>query len=185
MPFRFEKLEIPEVILIEARVFDDDRGYFLESYKRSDFSANGITHPFVQDNISHSTRGVLRGLHFQKHPRAQAKLITTLKGRIFDVAVDIRRGSPTYGQWVGVELSTKDFRMLYVPVGFAHGFCVLSQEATVAYKVTEEFAPEFDRGILWNDPDIGVQWPVTNPILSTKDAELPLLKESDHNFEMT
>ena len=184
MPFRFQKLEIPEVLLIEARVFDDDRGYFLESYKHSEFMANGIAQAFVQDNLSHSARGVLRGLHFQKHPRAQAKLITALKGRIFDVAVDIRRSSPTYEQWVGVELDAQDFRMLYVPVGFAHGFCVLSQEATVAYKVTEEYAPELDRGILWNDPDIGVQWPHTSPILSPKDARLPLLKESDHNFEM-
>jgi dTDP-4-dehydrorhamnose 3,5-epimerase len=184
MPFRFQKLEIPEVLLIEARVFHDDRGYFLESYKHSEFMANGIAQAFVQDNLSHSARGVLRGLHLQKHPRAQAKLVTALTGRIFDVAVDIRRGSPTYGQWVGVELDAQDFRMLYVPVGFAHGFCVLSQEATVAYKVTEEYTPELDRGILWNDPDIGVQWPVTNPILSSKDAQLPLLKESDHNFEM-
>ena len=184
MPFRFRKLEIPEILLIEARVFEDDRGYFLESYKHSDFAANSISQTFVQDNISHSTRGVLRGLHFQNRPRAQAKLVTALQGRIFDVAVDIRRASPTYGQWVGVELDAQEFCMLWVPVGFAHGFCVLSQEATVAYKVTEEYAPEFDRGILWNDPDIGIQWPVTNPILSAKDAQLPLLKDSDHNFEI-
>ncbi len=184
MPFRFQKLEIPEILLIEARIFDDDRGYFLESYKHSDFAANGVTQAFVQDNISHSTRGVLRGLHFQNHPQAQGKLVTVLQGRIFDVAVDIRRGSPTYGQWVGVELAAEDFRMLWVPVGFAHGFCVLSHEATVAYKVTEEYAPELDRGILWNDPDIGIRWPIANPILSQKDAQLPLLRESDHNFEM-
>ena len=184
MPFRFQKLEIPEILLIEARVIGDDRGYFLESYKRSEFLANGITQAFVQDNISHSTRGVLRGLHYQKHPKAQAKLITALQGRIFDVAVDIRQGSPTYGQWVGVELAAQDFRMLYVPMGFAHGFCVLSQEATIAYKATEEYAPDLERGILWNDPDIGIQWPISNPILSPRDAQLPLLKESDNNFDM-
>jgi dTDP-4-dehydrorhamnose 3,5-epimerase len=182
MPFQFKKLEIPEVILIEAQTFADDRGFFAETYKRSEFAACGIPHSFVQDNLSHSVQGVVRGLHYQKHPRAQGKLVTVLNGRIFDVAVDIRKGSPTYGQWVGMELSGEDCTMLYVPVGFAHGFCVLSQEADVVYKVTDEYARDLDRGVLWNDPDLGIQWPVTEPLLSPKDAELPLLKDADNNF---
>jgi dTDP-4-dehydrorhamnose 3,5-epimerase len=182
MPFRFERLEIPEIILVEAQRHGDDRGYFLETYKQSTFADNGISPAFVQDNISHSALGVLRGLHYQKHPGAQGKLVMALKGRIFDVAVDIRRGSPTYGKWVGLELSGDSLRMIYVPPGFAHGFCVLSEGATVAYKVTAEYAPELDRGIVWNDPDIGIPWPISDPVLSLKDAQLPLLKDADNNF---
>jgi dTDP-4-dehydrorhamnose 3,5-epimerase len=183
MPFQFTRLQIPEIILIEAQSFEDDRGRFLESYKASAFAANGISDPFVQDNLSCSVRGVLRGLHYQVHPKAQGKLVTVLQGEIFDVAVDIRKGSPTYGQWAGMTLSADPFRLLYVPIGFAHGFCVLSEEAVVGYKVTEEYAPEQDRGIIWDDPDIGIEWPVADPILSPKDAQLPLLKEADSNFE--
>jgi dTDP-4-dehydrorhamnose 3,5-epimerase len=184
MSFRFHRLEIPDVVLVEAESFADDRGFFAETYKMSPFAAHGISLPFVQDNLSHSVQGVLRGLHYQKHPRAQGKLIMALRGRIFDVAVDIRVGSPTYRRWVGVVLSADDSRSLYVPVGFAHGFCVLSEQADVLYKVTEEYAPEFDRGIVWNDPAIGVQWPVAEPILSPKDAQLPLLSDADNNFEI-
>jgi dTDP-4-dehydrorhamnose 3,5-epimerase len=182
MPFQFHRLEIPEVILVEAQKFGDSRGFFAETYKLSQFAAHGIPHAFVQDNLSHSVRGTLRGLHYQKQPRAQGKLVMVLKGRIFDVAVDIRRESPTYRQWVGMELSGEGCQMLYVPVGFAHGFCVLSDTADVLYKATEEYARELDRGIRWDDPEINVQWPVSEPVLSPKDAALPLLQEADSNF---
>lgn len=184
MPFSFQKLDIPDVILIEARAFPDDRGFFMETYKRSEFEKNGIPWSFVQDNYSRSTkRGVLRGLHYQKDPKAQGKLVLTIRGSIFDVAVDIRQGSPTYGRWVGVELSEENHRMLYVPAGFAHGFVVLSSEADVTYRVTEEYAPEVDRGILWNDPDLEIEWPIDSPLLSPKDEAMPLLKDADNNFQ--
>jgi dTDP-4-dehydrorhamnose 3,5-epimerase len=184
MPFQFTSLRIPEIILVEARSFADDRGFFAETYKRSEFAAHGIEDAFVQSNLSHSRRGVLRGLHYQKHPRAQAKLVTVLSGEVFDVAVDIRRGSPTYGQWVGLTLLVEPLRLLYVPAGFAHGFCVLSETADVLYKVSDEYAPDLDRGIIWNDPEIGIRWPLDQPVLSPKDAQLPSLREADHNFEM-
>jgi dTDP-4-dehydrorhamnose 3,5-epimerase len=181
MPFSFRPLTIPEVLLIEARRFRDERGFFLETYKRSEFVANGITEAFVQDNYSYSVKGVLRGLHYQKPPQAQGKLVFVLQGEVFDVAVDIRSGSATYGRWVGEVLSEENGRMLYVPPGFAHGFCVLSAEAGVAYKVTAEYAAELDTGIIWIDPDIGVEWPIHAPILSPKDAVLPPLhRVADH-----
>jgi dTDP-4-dehydrorhamnose 3,5-epimerase len=184
MPFQFQRLAIPDVLLVEAQTFDDNRGFFMETYKHSDFAAHGIADAFVQCNRSHSVRGVLRGLHYQIHPRAQAKLVSVLQGEIFDVAVDIRHGSPTYGRWVGERLSGQNGRMLYVPVGFAHGFCALSDRADVLYMVTDEYAPECDRGLLWNDPDIGIDWPITNPILSAKDAQLPTLRQADNNFAL-
>lgn len=184
MSFQFQRLRIPDVILIEPQKYRDARGFFLETYKMSSFSANGIPQSFIQDNLSHSARGVLRGLHYQKHPRAQGKLVIALRGRIFDVAVDIRKGSASYGQWVGLELSAESSQMLYVPVGFAHGFCVLSKEADVLYKVTAEYCPDLDRGLAWNDPQIGIQWPVGEPLLSAKDAGLPTLAQADNNFEM-
>ena len=182
MPFRFQRLDIPDVILIEPRTFEDQRGFFMETYKRSDFAANGITGEFVQSNYSHSVRGTLRGLHCQKPPRAQGKLVMALRGEVFDVAVDIRQGSPTYGQWVSTILSDENFHMLYIPVGFVHGFCVLSEEADFVYLVTAEYAPELDSGILWNDPAIGIQWPIAEPMLSSKDAQLPLLQDADVVF---
>ncbi len=182
MTFQFQRLQIPEVVLIKSRIIQDDRGFFRETYKRSEFAANGISAAFVQDNCSHSARGVLRGLHYQKSPQAQGKLMIVSKGQIFDVAVDIRKGAPTYGHWVGEVLSVENGFMLYIPPGFAHGFCVLSAEADVTYKVTAEYAPELDRGIVWNDPEIGIQWPIPSPILSVKDAQLPLLREADNNF---
>lgn len=184
MPFEFSRLAIPEVILVEAKGFPDERGFFMEAYKRSVFSANGVAGPFVQDNYSHSVRGVLRGLHYQTRPKAQGKLVMVIRGSVFDVAVDIRKSSDTYGQWVGEELSSDNRRMLYVPQGFAHGFCVLSEEADVFYKVTEEYAPDLDRGIIWNDPDIAIKWPITEPSVSPKDARLPLLRDADHDFAM-
>lgn len=184
MSFQFQRLEIPEVMLIRTQHWKDTRGFFVESYKRSEFLTSGITQTFVQDNYVFSIRGVLRGLHYQKHPKSQGKLILPLKGQIFDVAVDIRQGSPTYGKWVGQVLSADTMDMLYIPPGFAHGYCVLSEEAYILYKVTKEYAPELDRGIIWNDPDIGIQWPSRAPILSKKDTQLPSLKEADNNFEI-
>jgi len=186
MPFSFQKLEIPDVILITAKAFPDDRGFFMETYKQSDFEQHGIPWKFKQDNYSRSSgRGVLRGLHYQKDPKAQGKLVIAIRGEIFDVAVDIRKGSPTYGKWVGVELTDENHRMLYVPAGFAHGFVVLSSEADVMYRVTEEYAPEVDRGIRWDDPEVGVSWPIDKPILSAKDQAAPFLKDADNNYEYT
>lgn len=174
---------MPDVVLVEPKAFDDGRGFFVETYRRSQFEANGIPDAFVQDNHSHSIQGVLRGLHFQKHPKAQAKLVMAVCGEIYDVAVDIRRGSPTYGRWIGVYLSGQNHRMLYVPVGFAHGFCVLSDQADVMYKVTAEYSPEFEGGIRWNDPELGIEWPVHKPILSRADTELCGLRETEAPFE--
>ena len=182
MGFRFHKLDIADVGLIEADVFKDSRGLFMENYKRSVFLDNGVADDFVQDNCSHSVRGTLRGLHYQKSPKAQAKLVMALSGEIFDVAVDMRRGSPTYGRWVGETLSEENHRMLYIPVGFAHGFCALSEEAIVFYKVTREYSPELDRGVVWNDPDIGIRWPSQDPLVSEKDARLPRLQVADNDF---
>lgn len=183
MPFQFQRMEIPEIVRVTPKRFEDTRGFFLETYKWSDFEAFGLTYSFVQDNLSHSRRGVLRGMHYQNPPRAQAKLVTVLRGTIFDVAVDIRRGSPTYGQWIGVTLSANNPQMLLVPPGFAHGFCVLSEEADLTYKVSAEYAPDLERGFLWNDPDIGIRWPVSDPILSDRDAQLPPLCHADNRFE--
>ena len=182
MPFEFKKSEIPEVILVQPQVFCDGRGFFVETYKHSDFSEYGISHQFLQDNHSKSFKGVLRGLHYQKFPRAQGKLVRCIKGEIFDVAVDIRKGSPYYGKWVGAVLSEKNKYMLYIPIGFAHGFLALSETAEVLYKATDQYSPENDRGIIWNDPEIGIDWKIDDPIVSEKDKKLPLLKDSDNNF---
>lgn len=182
MPFKFKRLEIPDVILVEAQAFSDERGLFMESFKESVFSANGINTRFVQDNYSHSIKGVIRGLHYQKDPKAQAKLMMAFRGEIFDVAVDIRKGSPTYGRWVGEILSDKNHRLLYAPEGFAHGFCVLSDKADVLYKISSEYSTEHERGILWNDPELAVKWPVDKPIVIKKDLQLPTLKNADNNF---
>jgi len=183
MPFKFSRLEIPDVILIETLSFEDNRGMFSETYKYSNFAKVGIKEYFLQDNYSKSTKKVLRGLHYQKYPKAQGKLVRCLKGRIFDVVVDIKKGSPTYKRWLGLELSGNNNLMLYIPPSFAHGFVVLSNSAEVIYKCTEEYNPEYDRGIIWNDPDIRINWPVKNPILSEKDRRHPMLKDADNNFE--
>jgi dTDP-4-dehydrorhamnose 3,5-epimerase len=183
MPFLFKNLPIPEIILIEPKKYGDARGFFMETYKYSDFARTGIKEYFVQDNYSRSSMGVLRGLHYQKNPNAQGKLVQCIKGRIFDVAVDIRRGSPTFRRWVSAELSEDNNLMLYVPPAFAHGFVVLSESADVVYKCTGEYVPQDDRGIIWNDPDLGITWPVKDPLLSEKDARHPLLKDADNNFE--
>ncbi len=185
MPFIFQPLDIPEIILIEPRRFEDTRGFFMETYKYSDFLRNGIQEHFVQDNYSRSVRGVLRGLHYQRNPHAQGKLVQCIRGKIFDVAVDIRKGSPTFMQWISTELSEENNRMFYVPPGFAHGFVVISDIADVIYKCTKEYSPEDDRGIIWNDPDIQIQWPIQEPVLSEKDSRHPLLRDADNNFEYT
>ena len=177
----FKKLSIPEVILIEPKIFSDKRGFFFENFKEEDFILNGIT-KLIQDNISHSTLGVIRGLHYQKNPKAQAKLVTAITGKIFDVAVDIRKNSQTYGKWVGEILSNENHRSLYIPEGFAHGFSVLSKEADVFYKVSNEYSQENEGGIKWNDPTINISWAIEQPIISEKDNLLPLLKKIDNNF---
>jgi len=177
-------LEIPDVILVDAQAFSDERGFFMESFKESIFNVNGINTRFVQDNYSHSLRGVLRGLHYQKDPKAQAKLVIVTSGEIFDVAVDMRKGSSTYGKWIGEILSDKNHRLLYIPEGFAHGFCVLSDRADVLYKVNSEYSPEHERGILWNDPDISIKWPTDKPVMIKKDLELPVLKNADNDFHV-
>ena len=183
LPFKFNKLEIPSVVLIENQSFSDNRGFFQENFKESDFVSNGINTKFVQDNVSRSIKGVLRGLHYQKHPKAQAKLVTAIRGEIFDVAVDIRKGSPTFGKWIAETLSDKNHKSLYIPEGFAHGFCVLSDEADVLYKVNQEYSSENERGIIWNDPKLGIKWPTSQPIVTSKDLQLPSLDEIDSNFE--
>jgi len=185
MPFVFKKMKIPEIILVSPKVFGDERGFFMETYKKSDFETNGISENFVQDNHSKSAKGVLRGLHYQKNPFAQGKLVRCVQGEIFDVGVDIRQGSPTFGKWAGVKLSAENAKMLYIPAGFAHGFVVLSETAEVMYKTTAEYRPELDRGIIWNDPEINIDWMIENPDLSEKDREQPLLKNADINFDIS
>ncbi len=182
MPFEFRKLRIPDVILIEPKKFFDARGSFLETYKFSEFFRAGIDKSFVQDNLSSSRKNVLRGLHYQLNPVAQGKLVRVLKGKILDVAVDIRKGSPTYGGWVSEILSEENGFMLWVPEGFAHGFLSLEDMTEVLYKNTNEYNPLFDKGIIWNDPQIGVDWHIENPILSDKDKKHPPLLEAENNF---
>lgn len=182
--FNFINTEIEGVYIIETTVFGDQRGYFMETYNENDFKEAGLNVEFVQDNQSKSKKGVLRGLHFQnKYP--QGKLVRVLKGKVFDVAVDLRKNSKTYGKWVGVELSEENKRQFYVPEGFAHGFVVLSDEAEFAYKCTEFYHPEDEGGILWNDSDIGIDWPIDNIeeiLLSKKDEILKPLKETKIDF---
>jgi dTDP-4-dehydrorhamnose 3,5-epimerase len=184
MPFEFTQLEIPGLVLVQPQVFGDNRGFFFELYKHSDFARGGIVEHLVQDNYSKSAKGVLRGLHYQKTPRAQGKLVMCLKGGIYDVAVDIRKGSPRYGKWVGVELTEENRLMLFVPPGFAHGFQVLSDTAEVLYKCTDEYSPADDRGIIWNDLDINIAWPLRDPVLSGKDKIHPALRDADNNFRI-
>ena len=182
MPFRFNPTDISGVIVIDPPVFPDDRGFFLESYKRSEFAAGGINETFVQCNQSKSERGILRGLHYQKNPKAQAKLVRALSGEIYDVAVDLRKGSSTYGKWTTVILSAENKKMLFVPVGFAHGLCVTSADAEMLYMTTEEYAPDLEAGVLWNDPGLAIEWPVANPVLSARDRAWPPLRDADNTF---
>ncbi len=179
--FEIIHTDLEGVFIVKPKVFRDDRGFFLESWNEKEFEEIGVKLKFVQDNHSRSIKGVLRGLHFQD-PYPQGKLVRVVRGRIFDVAVDIRKGSRTFARWVGVYLSDEDMRMLYIPEGFAHGFLVLSEYADVIYKTTEFYYPEYDRGIIWNDETIGIDWPlreaeVEYPILSKKDSNLPKLRE--------
>lgn len=178
MPFEFERQKIKDVILIKPKVFGDNRGFFMETYKKSDFYANGIEVEFNQDNHSKSSKGVLRGLHYQASPYGQAKIVRCGRGRIYDVAVDIRPDSETFGQYVKAELSEENKHMLYIPVGFAHGFVALSEEVELLYKASGEYNPQADRGVLWNDPDINIDWNIDfEPILSDKDKVQPKLSE--------
>ena len=173
MPFTFEPTELPDVILISPRIFGDERGFFVEIYKRSEFQAAGIDAPLVQENHSRSTAGTLRGLHYQREPRAQGKLVRVLQGTIYDVAVDIRPESRTFGRWVGVTLTAESKQSLYVPPGFAHGFCVTSDAAEVVYLTTDEYSPDHEHGLRWNDPALNIAWPIAEPTLSARDRAWP------------
>ena len=178
MPFEFEKQKIDGLILVKPKVFGDNRGFFMETYKKSDFFANGITEEFVQDNHSKSSKGVLRGLHYQAKPYGQAKLVRCVRGRIYDVAVDLRKESKTFGQYVKVELSEENHNMLFIPNGFAHGFVALTDNVELIYKTGGEYAPQADRGVLWSDEDINIDWEIDfEPILSEKDTKHPTLSE--------
>ena len=182
--FAFNKTEIEGVYVIEPKVFGDNRGYFMETYKEPDFCEAGLNYKFVQDNQSSSRKGVLRGLHFQK-TFPQAKLVRVLSGEVFDVAVDLRKDSKTYGKWVGVLLSSENKKQLMIPRGFAHGFVVVSDYAEFAYKCDELYHPEDEGGIAWNDPDVGIKWPeVVEIILSEKDKKNPKLSECKMEFNL-
>jgi dTDP-4-dehydrorhamnose 3,5-epimerase len=169
--------ELPGVMVIEPRVFADDRGFFVETYSTVRYASNGIAADFVQDNLSRSKRGTLRGLHFQ-HPNGQGKLVQVTSGSVFDVAVDIRRGSPTFGRWMGLELRGDQPKQLWIPPGFAHGFCVTSDTADFYYKCTTAYAPDCERTIRWDDPALAIAWPVAHPLLSKKDASAPTIAEA-------
>lgn len=178
MPFEFKETPIPGVIIIQPRKFGDDRGFFMESYKKSDFDAAGISESFCQDNHSFSSKDVLRGLHFQKAPHAQGKLVRVLSGAVWDVAVDLIPGSPTFGQHYGIELSEENGTMFYIPPGFGHGFLTLRVNTHFLYKCTEEYAPEVDGGVRWDDSDLSIPWPLDgDPLVSDKDSVLPYLKD--------
>jgi len=178
---KFTPTRIPDVVLIEPKVFGDHRGFFMETWQQRVFAEAGIDQAFVQDNHSKSAQGILRGLHYQlKHP--QGKLVRVISGEVFDVAVDLRKGSPTFGQWVGEHLSAENRRLLWVPAGFAHGFYVISESAEFLYKCTEFYAPEHERAILWNDPTVAIDWPLVGgaaPVLSAKDANASLLQDAE------
>lgn len=181
------KTEIPEILIIEPKVFGDERGYFFESYNKERFlQETGLDIDFVQDNESKSSYGVLRGLHFQKPPHAQSKLVRVIKGRVLDVAVDIRKGSPTFGKYVAVELTEENHRQVFIPRGFAHGFVVLSQEAVFQYKCDNFYAPQSEGAIIWNDPQIGIDWGIDpkDIILSGKDKFHPLLSQAEWLFDI-
>jgi len=176
MSFKISPTKIPEVLVVESKVFGDSRGFFLETYHSKKYAESGLEKTFVQDNHSRSSKGTLRGLHYQLNT-PQAKLVYAATGEILDVAVDIRNGSPTFGEWVGIILSEENRFQLYVPEGFAHGFCLLSQTADVIYKCSDFYSPEDDRGVNWSDKSININWPVKSPLVSDKDKNLPLLKD--------
>ncbi|MFZ5444649.1 MAG: dTDP-4-dehydrorhamnose 3,5-epimerase [Myxococcota bacterium] len=172
-----DQTPLPGVLVVTPRVFGDARGFFLETFHQGRYASHGITGPFVQDNWSHSAKGILRGLHFQ-NPNAQGKLVQVVRGAVFDVAVDVRVGSPTFGKWFGLELSESNKKQLWIPAGFAHGFCSLADDTDFTYKCTALYSPEFEQSIRWDDPAIGIDWPVTTPTLSKKDLEAPLLADA-------
>jgi dTDP-4-dehydrorhamnose 3,5-epimerase len=178
------KTDLPGLVIIEPKVFEDERGYFFESYHEEKLNQQGVRTTFIQDNQSKSSYGVIRGLHYQLDPHAQTKLVRVLEGKIYDVAVDVRKGSPTFGKWFGIELSAENKKQLYVPHGFAHGFSVLSETAVVFYKCDNLYHPASEGGILYNDPDLRIDWKVDlgKAVLSPKDKALPLLKNANANF---
>lgn len=183
MNMKIIESELADVKIIEPTVFKDNRGFFMESFNQRMFREHDIDTNFIQDNHSLSVdKDVIRGLHYQLHPHAQTKLVRVIIGAVYDVAVDVRIGSPTFGQWTGVVLSADNSRMLLVPKGFAHGFCTLMENTHVTYKVDSYYSPETDKGIYWNDPTLAIEWPVSNPILSEKDAAQPLFQDADINF---
>jgi len=182
MNMNFTKLAIPDVVLIEPRVFGDDRGYFMETYHQKKFMDNGIDVSFVQDNFSYSIKGILRGIHYQLAPYAQDKLVRVVQGEVFDVAVDLRKNSSTFGQWVGEYLSEDNKKALFIPKGFGHGFCVVSDNAKFEYKCSDIYSPEHDRSIAWNDSDIAIDWPISDPIVSDKDLNAVSLSKAEINF---
>lgn len=180
--FKFSKTNIPGILMIEPKAFYDDRGFFMECYSTRDFEANGLPEKFVQDNHSQSKKGILRGLHYQLNPSPMGKLVRCIKGKIFDVGVDIRKGSPTFGKWFGDILSGENMKMLYFPPGFAHGFLALEDDTHVYYKCTGLYSKENERAIIWNDPDVGIKWPLKEiggeAILSDRDKVHPRLKDA-------
>ena len=182
MPFEFKQLIIPEIILIIPKRFADIRGVFAETYKKSDFKNNNIDFEFIQDNYSISKKGVIRGLHYQLNPKAQGKLVRVTNGSLLDIAVDIRKKSPTYGEYTSIVLSSENDQMLWVPLGFAHGFLSLEDNTEFCYKTTQEYSKEHERGINYKDPEINIYWDYKNPIVSEKDSKLPYLKDCENNF---
>ena len=180
MPFEFKETPLNGVLVVQPRLFGDSRGFFMETYKKSEFASAGIHESFVQDNHSYSSKGVLRGIHFQAAPHAQGKLVRIIKGAVWDVAVDLIKGSPAYGQFFGMELNEENNTMLYIPPGFGHGFITLTDNTHFLYKCTAEYAPESDGGVIWNDPDLNISWPIKvidKPLVSEKDRVLPFLKD--------
>jgi dTDP-4-dehydrorhamnose 3,5-epimerase len=170
--------ELPGVLVIEPKVFGDPRGWFCETFSAARYAEAGIAGPFVQDNVSRSGRGIVRGLHLQ-HPHAQGKLVSVIEGAVLDVAVDLRVGSPAFGKWVARKLTAENHEQLWIPAGLAHGFCVLGESALFAYKCTDYYHPEHEVGVVWNDPDLGIAWPVQEPVISPKDRALPRLRDLD------
>jgi len=175
------KGKLDGILILEPKVFGDERGFFIESYNSAKFAEIGINLDFVQDNHSRSAKGVVRGLHYQINP-GQDKLVRVVKGEVFDVVVDVRRSSPTFGEWESFYLSEENKRQVFVPKGFAHGFCVISDMADFVYKCSEYYSPADERGILWNDSDLGIEWPQKGTIISPRDQKLPLLKDTDNDF---
>lgn len=182
MPFQFKQLKIPDVLLISPIINRDDRGFFMETFKKTDFKKVGIDFNFCQDNHSKSKKGVIRGLHYQIPPMEQGKLIRVIRGSLLDVVVDIRKNSPCFGKYIAIELSENNQYILWIPPGFAHGICIMEDDTELLYKCTSEYSPQHERGILWNDPTISINWPITDPILSEKDTKYPRLTEAKDYF---